>query len=329
MRFPRLRQPGAGCAFVMDSGVHRNEAAGLVRRRAGRHVRMRGFTLLEMVATMVVLAIISAGIAIFIRSPVEGYVDTVRRAEVVDMVDGALRRMRRDIRRAVPNSVRVNCTTANCYVEFLPSSGGGRYRAEGEGTSYCAAGAPTRFDALNFAPDLDTCFEILGPAVAFTAGDQVVVGNWGNPGSDAYEGKTALSHVRRDYAGSVGAQQKVVMASAAALPLGSPSKRFQVVAAGEQAVTFACEGVGTANGTGTGTLRRYWGYGIGSMQPTSFSAGSNALMADSISSCSITSGNLVTGNPYSRYGLVSIVLGVTRNNETVNLYHEIHVDNLP
>lgn len=294
-----------------------------------RYIRGRGFTLIELVTTIVVLGIISVGIAVFIKAPVEGYVDTVRRAEVVDMSEGALRRVRRDIRRAVPNSVRVNCAAANCYLEFLPSAGGGRYRAAGEGTSYCAAASPTFYDALNFAPDLDTCFEILGPSVSFTAGDQIVVGNWGNPGNDAYEGNTSATHVRRAYAGSLGSQQKVVMASTAALPLGSPSKRFQVIAANELAVTFACKDVGIANGYGTGVLKRYWGYGIAATQPTAFSSGSSAVLADSISSCTMTSGNLATGNPYSRYGLVSIMLSITRNNETVNFYHEIHVDNLP
>lgn len=299
-------------------------------------LRTCGFTLVEMIMVIVILGVISAALAVFIRSPVEGYIDAVRRAELVDVADTALRRMGRDLRRAVPNSARVTgaCGGANCYLEFLPTTSGGRYRAAGEGTT-CAAAAPTLYDTLYFTPDTDTCFEILGPPITFSAGDaadaadQIVVGNWGNPGSNAYEGRTSATHVRRAYAGAAGAQSMVVMTSTNPLPLDSPSKRFQVVSGSELAVSYACEGVGTNAGDGTGTLKRYWNYGIiDTPQPTTFGA-STALIAGNVSSCNIVYGTLGATNPYTRNGVVAIVLGITRANETVNLYHEIHVDNLP
>ena len=299
------------------------------------HFPQRGFTLVEMIIVMVILGIISAILAVFIRSPVEGYVASVRRGELVDVADTALRRIGRDLRRSVPNSVRVTGTCgagASCYLEFLASTSGGRYRAAGEGTTLCAAGAPTLYDALHFTPDTDTCFEILGPQITFTAGDQIVVANWGNAGSNAYEGNTAATHDRRAYAGSTGAQSKVVMTSANPLPLESPSKRFQVIAGIEQAVTYACEGIGALNakGDGIGTVTRYWHYGMDNVvQPTTFAGGSSARIADNVSSCNIVYGSLAATNPYTRNGIVAIVLGITRSNETVNLYHEIHVDNLP
>lgn len=295
-------------------------------------LRTCGFTLVEMITVIVILGVISAVLAVFIRSPVEGYIDAVRRAELVDVADTALRRMGRDLRRAVPNSARVTgaCGGANCYLEFLPTTSGGRYRAAGEGITQCAAAAPTLYDTLYFTPNADTCFEILGPQITFAAGDQIVIGNWGNPGSNAYEGNTLSTHVRRAYNGAAGAQSMVVMTSANPLPLESPSRRFQVVAAAELAVTYACENVGgpNASGDGTGTLTRYWNYGINVAQPTTFGA-STALIAGNVSSCNIIYGTLGATNPYTRNGVVAIVLGITRANETVNLYHEIHIDNLP
>jgi len=259
---------------------------------ASRYARS-GFTLIEMVIVIAILGVISAALAVFIRSPIEGYFDAVRRAELVDAADTALRRMGRDVRRAVPNSVRVTgvCGGANCYLEFLPTASGGRYRAAGEDAIQCtvaAGGTAPRHDTLYFDA-ADTCFEILGPQVTFTAGDQIVIGNWGNAGSNAYEGNTAATHVRRAYAGTTGvARSFVTMTPGAALPLESPSKRFQVVSGAELAATYACEGVGTnASGDGTGTLTRYWGYGIvDTPQPTAF-AGSSALIAENISACNI------------------------------------------
>lgn len=297
-----------------------------------------GFTLIELVMVITILAIISAVLAVFIRMPVEGYFATVRRAELIDVADTALRRMGRDLRRAVPNSVRVTgaCGAgAACFLEFLPTTSGGRYRAAGEATTICDAdvanGTAPLQNMLYFSSSADTCFEILGPQITFTAGDQIVVSNWGNTGSSAYEGNTAATHVRRAYSGTTGAAlSKVVMTSANPLPLESPSKRFQVIAGDEEAVTYACAGVGTnASGDGTGTLTRYWDYGIAANQPTAFAAGSSALIAENVSSCNIVYGSLAAANPYTRNGVVAIVLGITRSSETINLYHEIHVDNLP
>lgn len=295
-------------------------------------LRTCGFTLVEMIMVIVILGVISAALAVFIRSPVEGYIDAVRRAELVDVADTALRRLGRDLRRAVPNSVRVTgvCDVgASCYLEFLPTTSGGRYRAAGEGITQCAAAAPTLYDTLYFTPDTDTCFEILGPPITFTANDQIIIGNWGNPGSNAYEGINGATFVRRAIPAAAASSSRVVMTSTSPLPLESPSKRFQVVAATELAVTYACESVGTnASGDGTGTLTRYWNYGINVAQPTTFGA-STALIAGNVSSCNIVYGTLAAPNPYTRNGVVAIVLGITRANETVNLYHEIHVDNLP
>nr|MBP9219285.1 type II secretion system protein [Sterolibacterium sp.] len=48
---------------------------------------LAGFTLIEMIVAIVLLGIISVMVATFIRSPVLGYVDTVRRAELTDTAD--------------------------------------------------------------------------------------------------------------------------------------------------------------------------------------------------------------------------------------------------
>ena len=67
----------------------------------------RGFTLVEMIIVIVITGIIGGMVAMFIRMPVQGYVDSARRAEMTDIADTALRRIGRDLRTAVPNSVRV------------------------------------------------------------------------------------------------------------------------------------------------------------------------------------------------------------------------------
>ena len=92
-----------------------------------------GFTLAEAVIVIVILGIISAAVAVFISGPIEAYFDVSRRAQLSDAADTALRRIARDLQRALPNSVRVAgaCTGATpCYLEYVPVEAGGRYRAE-------------------------------------------------------------------------------------------------------------------------------------------------------------------------------------------------------
>ena len=109
--------------------------------RVRNSARDRGFTLIEMSIVIVLTSIIASAVAVFIRLPVQGYVDTARRAEMSDEADTALRRLGRDLRLALPNSVRV--TDSGATIEILLTKIGGRYRIESEGTATA--------DALNFS----------------------------------------------------------------------------------------------------------------------------------------------------------------------------------
>lgn len=263
----------------------------------------RGFTLIEMIVVMVITGILGGMIAIFISGPVQGYVDSARRAEMSDIADTAMSRLARDIQTAVPNSVRLPTPAGSTYIEFLPTKAGGRYRA----------GAPG--DILNF-DGVDTSFDILGPTITFVAGDLIVVRS-GSPYDNSAAG------VLRAYTGVAGTQSVVSIISGLPATAGLPSHRFEVVPGDQQAVTYACENVGMANGDGAGTLRRYRSYGFNVSQAAPPLGGSNAVLADKISSCSFA---YDAANPLQ---LVTVTLGITRSNESISLYQEIHVGNTP
>jgi MSHA biogenesis protein MshO len=82
-----------------------------------------GFTLIEMIAVIVILSIISALGFSFVHTTLESYNATINRGKLITKGRLALERMTRQIRAAVPNSVRV---VGDC-VEFLPIAGGGNY----------------------------------------------------------------------------------------------------------------------------------------------------------------------------------------------------------
>lgn len=284
--------------------------------------RARGFTLVEAIMVIVITGILAGMVAVFIKAPVDAYFDVARRGTLSDAADTALRRLGRDLRQAVPNSVRVNsgCSAANCYLEYLPATDGGRYRV--------ALTSALGGNILDFTSAADTSFDVLGPAVTTSAGDYLVIFNTAQPsavncatapgGADAYEGCN-----RRTITG-FSSPVLSFTATSRPLPFDSPGHRFQIVPSSGP-VTYACENVGISAGDGTGTLKRYTGYGFASSQPISFGSGSNSLLANVVSACAITYASGVT----ARNALVSIQLTLTRSNESVALYHEVHVDNAP
>lgn len=290
----------------------------------------RGFTLVEMIVVIVITGILGGIVAVFIKAPVQGYVDSERRAEMVDTADTALRRIGRDLRTAVPNSVRVPTPAGSTYIEFLPTSDGGRYRADPTSGNHGCDGVTDdeevdQTDALSFDKP-DTCFEIIGPAVTFTAGDQIVVGSVQSDGSLPYQ----QNAIRRQYNGAPGAANAVIVNSSVALPAYAQltGQRFDVVPGDQQAVTYACVGTLTtldANGDGQAQLVRYWHYDFQPAQPAPGMGGAtSAILANNVSTCRI-----VYDTFNQRNGLVAVTLGITRGNESVQLYHEIHVNNIP
>ena len=162
-----------------------------------------GFTLAEAVIVIVILGIISAAAAVFIRGPVDAYFDVSRRAQLSDAADSALRRITRDVQRALPNSVRVagGCTgSVPCYLEYVPVEAGGRYRAE---LDQFRAGDP-----LDFTDNTDTAFDLIGPNITLPAATPLwlVVYNLGIPGASVYSGDAAAGDCVSDFACSLGGQ---------------------------------------------------------------------------------------------------------------------------
>lgn len=262
----------------------------------------RGFTLVEAVIVIAITGIIAAVVAIFIQAPVKGYFDSARRAEMTDIADTALRRMSRDVHRALPNSVRI--TNGGRSMEFLLTSAGGRYRV--------AMGAAGN-DILDFTQN-DTSFDLLGPALAFAPTttalqNQIVIYNLGIPGADAYAGDN-----RRSYAG--GAGSNIQINSTSPFPFDSPSHSFQVV---DTPVSYRCDPA-----AGVNTLTRYSGYPIAALQPDPPASG-GALLAQNVSDCRFVYEAGIT----ERSGLASMRLSLTQDGETVSLYHEVHVNNVP
>jgi MSHA biogenesis protein MshO len=269
--------------------------------------RQLGFTLIEAIMVIVITGIVAGMVAVFIRKPIEAYVDTARRAALADLADTVSRRIARELQGALPNSVRLDPATGS-VLEFIPIHDAGRYRAE--------AGPSAADDPLVFG-SIDTSFDVLGPTVSVAAGDSLVVYNLGIAGADAYEMPTQSS--RRAATQGPGLS-KVSFTSTAPLSFASPSSRFQIVGT---PVAFVCSG---------GRLLRYAEYGYPNPSTTtattSFGAAVPAVLATNVTACNFA----YSPGALQQNGLVSMLLSFAdpaQPGEVVTLQHQVNVDNVP
>jgi MSHA biogenesis protein MshO len=295
-----------------------------------------GFTLVEAIVAIVILGILAGIVAVFIRAPILGYRDSVERAEVTDQADLALRRMARDIRLALPNSVRVNGDGS--ALELLQTRSGARYLSAEDGVGDALA--------LSFENPASRTFTAIGMPASFGrvhSGDFVVVYNLG-PGfapANAYQlttgtdgGNIAQVDGEPVYASQVLPGQTAETPTVAItldhnpfarqdIAMQSPQQRFQVVSG---PVSFYCQ----ARDDGTLDLWRAWGYGITLDQPVPPAGGQRALVASRLTRCAGLFSYATAAA--QRTGLVGIDLQLrTRNaaDPAIRLVHQVHVDNTP
>lgn len=281
----------------------------------------RGFTLVELVVAITLTTIVVSFAAVFVSTPVQGYANQMRRVALVDEGDVALRRMARDVRRALPNSVRVRINGAVVALEMLTTLDGARYR-----DTPPPGGADTQLDftaADNAFNTVGVFSRIAKPFVS----DQVYLSiyNVAAPGADAYELANVITPAGTTIdirASATPGEDRVTLAPPFRFRFGSPAKRLFLV---DGPVTYLCN-------PGTGDLTRYEGYAIAANQADMDTAGELAAagaastrVATRVTTCAID----YAAGTSQRAGLVSMALTIGQDGEQVSLLHQVHVDNVP
>ena len=281
----------------------------------------RGFTLIELVVTLVISTIVVAFVSLFISGPVQGFTDQARRVRLVDALDAALERIGLDVRRSLPNSVRTTSSGGVVALEMLSTVDGARYRAQPPGSDA---------QILDLA-SADDEWNVLGPFTQIgkpfnSASHYLVVYNVGVPGANAYaltdvitpEGTTIS--ISTD--GTMPGEDRITLDTPFRFAYPSPTQRIFLV---DGPVTYLCNTV-------AGTLMRYQGYDITVNQSAVDSHGellasgaTASLMATQVDSCAFT----YASGTAERAGLVSLQITVRAQGESVSLLSQIHVDNVP
>jgi MSHA biogenesis protein MshO len=281
--------------------------------------RQRGFTLVELVVAISIGAIVVSFAAMFIHAPMQAYAAQTRRAGLVDSADSLLRLMARDVRRALPNSVRIASAGSMVAMETLSTVDAVRYRDTDATT------APN--DELDFS-QADAQFTTLGKfndigTRPFTTTDHFLsIYNVGISGADAYELANVITPAGTSITidDGIAGEDRITLSPSMQFAYGSPGRRVFLVSG---PVTYLCD-------TSAGTVRRYVGYDIGSVQMTTpadlNSAGaSSALLAARVSTCAFS----YSAGTAQRAGLVTLDVTIADGTERVRLLHQVHVENVP
>lgn len=285
-----------------------------------RGAYQNGFTLVELVVTLVISIVVVGFVSVFISGPIVGFTDQARRAGLSDAADSALNLLVRDVRRAVPNSVRVTSNGTVQALEVLSSVDGARYRRSPPGVAA---------QILDFATT-DSAFNTIGSFTQVTKpfatnSHYLVIYNVGIPGADAY----ALSDVITPPGTQItisddtpAGEDRVTLAPAFQFAYESPRQRLYLV---DTPITYLCD-------TATGNLSRYSGYPIADLQTARDSraellaaGAADAVVADQITAC----GFGYTAGTAERAALVTVGVTLGAQGEAISLLRQIHVDNAP
>ncbi len=289
-------------------------------RQLRRQVRgPQGFTLIELVITIAVGSVVVAFMALFIVMPMNAYSAQSRRATLVDAADSSLRFMARDLRSALPNSVRVSGSGTVTALELLATIDGARYQD----------GGPVSNPALVL--DFTAADGAFSTTVPFTqlslpwssSSAYLSIYNVGVPGANAYQMSNVITPAGTTIsiaAGATANQNLVTLSPAFQFAYGSPGKRVYLVSG---PVSYLCD-------TGAGTLTRYAGYTISATQPTSAATlaaagATSALVASGVASCQFT----FSSGTAQRNALATLTLQISNSGESVQLLEEVQVVNVP
>jgi len=253
-----------------------------------------GFTLIELIIVIVLIGFLATMTTDIITLPVKSYLDLERRTRLVNNAEIALRRMQRDIRRALPNSLRI--THTGTALELLHTTDGGRYRAklaaDGSGDVLKFNSADTRFDVLS------TLHE---PPRGYLA-----IYNLSSTGANAYA-QDNLANIS-----NTSTLNMITLQPAKKFPLQSPQQRFFIV---DMPITYRCI---------NGELRRYSDYAIS--DPTTLPSTFKLQAKASALNCSFS----YDAGSATRAGLITLKIELTdKAGESAKLIHQVHVDNMP
>ncbi|WP_297896296.1 type II secretion system protein [Shewanella sp.] len=275
---------------------------------------VRGFTLVEMVTVILILGILVVGISSFIIFGTRIFVESSSVDQVLSQSRFAVERMTRELRSALPSSVRINSDslTYQC-VEFVPIE------------------ASTTYLSMPIAPNATA----LTGTVILNATDQIKENQyiWIYPltDSDVYNSarqKRAQIKTFTSLGEPPNPANQVTLTFMASTRFSEASPR-QRIYFGSAPVSYCFEKAPSGNEL---TLKRYTVYGFNVSQPTPAHMSSGILMAQSVANVLSNSADLpliLTPSSLVNNAMVHLQPRFNVNGETFQYRHQVQVINVP
>ena len=263
---------------------------------------VRGFSLIELIIVIIILGIMGISFAKITSNSVSGYIDGKDRNQLSQSAQWVNERISREIREALPQSIRTSTNSGFHCVEFMPVTNASSYidlPASGNITNINAVGFNLTTSSANFAAIMPI-----------------------NPTS-IYSGVGVLGDVASISTSGTDPNQAVIaLAAPTNFDQRSPQNRFYLLS---NPVSFCLN-------DSNGQIVRYAGYGITAVQQTPPNGGNQ--IGENFSS----TGNVFNYQPgsLSRSGLLQINLrlqnrnrALSGNEESFEIFHEVHIRNVP
>ena len=244
------------------------------------NARQGGFTLIELIVALTISVVVVGFAASFIAVPVQAHLAQTRRSELAASAEAVTLRMSRDIRRGLPNSVRVATVGGRPAIEMISFRGVSIYRDD-----TLTTGTPdAAFDVVALPP-MSTQF--------------VVINNTGIGVQSAYAAATRVRAVAQVDVTST----TIALNPAFSFIAQSPRRRAFLVPL-TPVIRYECDLVARA-------LRRYEGLGITAAMGVLPAGTPFTVVARDVTACTFTPPPAPVANQ-NHGGLVPIRITISR-----------------
>jgi MSHA biogenesis protein MshO len=268
-----------------------------------------GFTLIEMVITIVVVGILAGILAPMISQLTNAYVDTNARSELTARGRLALDRLAKEVRRVVPNTIQE--LNGGSGVEFVTSKIGGRYMSRNDPFAPASYPNANRFQKQ---ANLSSLYILGTDYTDFSATDVLVIYNE-SPSTLASRSVALNSVTSQDLDGDTKKEVQLLAFSAAhKWGVESTTQHYQIA--------DFCHDIGL-----TGNAL-YWKRttGVGCIDNTAGWINTDPIL---VSADTLTADFDYIPTSLTNNAILKVTLTLTEQGETVTVSQEMHVRNTP